>query len=291
MSTQELLQEESSRPGQEQNKQPGEQSEMRPTPKTDDLNYKPSEKLKGKVAIITGGDSGIGQAVAILFAKEGAKIVINYLEEHNDAEQTKKIIENNGSECLLIPGDVGDEEMCKKIVQETINHFGKIDIVINNAAEQHLIEKPEDITREQLERTFQTNIFSYFYLTKHALPYLKEGSSIINTTSVTAYKGNPGLLDYSATKGAIVTFTRSLSQALIKRKIRVNAVAPGAVWTPLIPASFPAEKVEEFGNDNPMERAGEPVEIAPCYLFLACNESSFMTGQVLHPNGGVIVNG
>ena len=270
---------------------PGSERKMDPQPISDDPEYKPSEKLKGKVAVITGGDSGIGRAAAILFAKEGAKIAIVYLEEDEDAEDTKQLIEKYGSEALLLPGDVSDNAFCESVIQKTIEQFGQLDILINNAAEQHTAQSLEELEIENLHRIFETNIYSMFYLTKAALPHLKEGSCIINTTSVTAYKGSPALLDYSSTKGAIVAFTRSLSGNLAEKGIRVNAVAPGPIWTPLIPATFDEEKTSEHGADVPMKRPGQPVEVAPCYLFLASKDSSYMTGQVLHPNGGSVVNG
>lgn len=278
-------------PPQHQSQQPGIESEMTPRPKSDDFNYKGSAKLLDKVAIITGGDSGIGRSVAILYAKEGAKIVIVYLNEHDDANETKRLVQELGRPCLLIAGDLGDEEFCKLVVQQTIDTYGKLDILVNNAAEQHPQESLEDITAEQLERTFRTNIFSMFFLTKAALPHLKEGSAIINTTSVTAYQGNPQLIDYSSTKGAIVAFTRALSQSLVEKNIRVNGVAPGPIWTPLIPATFSEEKVASFGQQVPMKRAGQPEEVAPSYVFLASDDSSYMSGQILHPNGGKVVNG
>jgi len=277
-------------PPQEQ-KLPGSEQAMDPKPITDDPSYKATGRLKDKIVFITGGDSGIGKAVAILLAKEGAKIAVVYLNEHEDADETRSLIEQYGSECLLIPGDISKEAFCKEAVKQTVDAFGKIDILINNAAEQHEAKEITDIETENLIRTFEVNIFSMFYITKAALPHMKEGSVIINTTSVTAYKGSPELLDYSSTKGAIVAFTRSLSQNLVKKNIRVNGVAPGPIWTPLIPASFDAEKTSEHGKKTPMERAGQPVEVAPCYLFLATNDSSYMTGQVLHPDGGTIVNG
>ena len=277
-------------PPQEQ-KLPGSEQAMDPKPITDDPSYKATGKLKDKIVFITGGDSGIGKAVAILLAKEGAKIAVVYLNEHEDADETRSLIEQYGSECLLIPGDISKEAFCKEAVKQTVDAFGRIDILINNAAEQHEAKEITDIETENLIRTFEVNIFSMFYLTKAALPHMKEGSVIINTTSVTAYKGSPELLDYSSTKGAIVAFTRSLSQNLVKKNIRVNGVAPGPIWTPLIPASFDAEKTSEHGKKTPMERVGQPVEVAPCYLFLATNDSSYMTGQVLHPDGGTIVNG
>lgn len=278
-------------PPQEQSKQPGIESEMVPQPVAETIEYKGSDKLKNKIALITGGDSGIGRAIAIAYAKEGADIVITYLNEHDDARETKNLVEENNRKCLTIAGDIGCEDFCQQIVTETLQEFGKIDILVNNAAVQFVKDNILEITQEQLLHTFQVNIFSYFYLIKAAIPYLKKNSAIINTTSVTAYKGNPRLLDYSSTKGAIVAFTRSLSQALVKEGIRVNAVAPGPIWTPLIPASFPAEDVASFGEQVPMHRPGQPNEIAPCYVFLASSDSSYMTGQVLHPNGGVIVNG
>lgn len=277
-------------PAQHQDKQPGTEQEMYPRPVYD--NEEPGcGRLKGKVAIITGGDSGIGKAVAISFAKEGANVAIVYLDEHNDARETGEIIKNKyGKQVLLISTDMRKEVNAKDVVARTLAEFGSIDIVVNNAAVQYPQQSIEDISAEQLENTFATNIFSQFYLTKYAVPYLKEGSTVINTTSVTAYRGSEGLLDYSSTKGAIVSFTRSLSQSLIKKGIRVNAVAPGPVWTPLIPSSFNEEKVASFGKDIPMERPAQPAEIAPCYVFLASKESVFMNGQVLHPNGGTVLN-
>lgn len=264
---------------------------MNPLPEFDDKSYVGSGKLLNKVAIITGGDSGIGRAVAIAFAKEGANIVITYLNEHTDAERTKKQIEQLGKICTVYAGDIGSELFCQEIVDHTMDQFGRIDILVNNAAEQYPQESIETITSEQLEKTFRTNIFSYFYLSKAVLPYLKAGSTIINTTSVTAYEGNKQLIDYSSTKGAIVSFTRSLSLSLIDRGIRVNGVAPGPIWTPLIPASFPATQVATFGANTPMKRAGQPKELAPAYVYLASNDSSYMSGQILHINGGIVVNG
>lgn len=267
------------------------ESEMHPKPVAQDKLEAEDLKLQNKVAIITGGDSGIGRAVAIAYAKEGADSVIVYLTEDSDAEETVRLVEEHGRKCLKIKGDIGEEELSEEIVKQTIDRFGRIDILVNNAAEQHPQKNIEQITSEQLLRTFKTNIFSFFYLTQAAMPHLKEGAAIINTTSVTAYRGSPELLDYSATKGAIVAFTRSLSQALADKKIRVNAVAPGPVWTPLITASFDKEKVESFGKDQPLYgRPAEPAEIAPCYVFLAAKDSVYMTGQVLHPNGGEVVN-
>ncbi|MCC2527139.1 SDR family oxidoreductase [Bacillus halotolerans] len=276
-------------PPQHQNQQPGFEYLMDPRPVFD----KPmkAKKLAGKTAIITGGDSGIGRAVSVLFAKEGANVVIVYFNEHQDAEETKEYVEKEGVKCLLIAGDVGDEAFCNEVVRQASQAFPTIDILVNNAAEQHVQPSIEKITSHQLIRTFQTNIFSMFYLTKAVLPHLKKGSSIINTASITAYKGNKTLIDYSATKGAIVSFTRSLSQSLVQQGIRVNAVAPGPIWTPLIPASFAAKDVEVFGSDVPMERPGQPVEVAPSYLYLASDDSTYVTGQTIHVNGGTIVNG
>jgi NAD(P)-dependent dehydrogenase (short-subunit alcohol dehydrogenase family) len=264
---------------------------MTPRPEFERPQYKPANKLEGKVALITGGDSGIGRSVAVHFAKEGADIAISYLNEQEDAEETKRQVEQEGRRCILIPGDIGQEDVCRQSVEQTVSQLGKLDILVNNAAEQHPQESIEDITEEQLDRTFRTNIYSYFFLVKAAMPHLKEGSCIINTTSVTAYAGSPQLLDYSSTKGAIVAFTRSLSQALAEKKIRVNGVAPGPIWTPLIPSTFPEEHVEKFGADTPLKRAGQPDEVAPCFVFLACSDSSYITGQILHPNGGEVVNG
>lgn len=279
------------RPPQHQRKQPGLESKMKPQPKSDDPSYKGSGKLTGKVALITGGDSGIGRAVAIFFAREGADIAISYLDEHSDAKKTKKLVEAEGRSCLLLAGDIGDEQFCVKTVEKTVKKLGGLNILVNNAAVQYPQENFEDITAEQLERTFRTNIFSFFFMSKAALKHLDKGDCIINTTSVTAYRGSSHLVDYASTKGAITAFTRSLSQTLAERGIRVNGVAPGPVWTPLIPSSFPADHVAEFGTDVPLQRAGQPEEIAPCYVFLASDDSSYMTGQVLHPNGGEIING
>lgn len=278
-------------PPQTQNKQPGIEAEMSPRPRAEDQRYQGSGKLKDKVALITGGDSGIGRAVAICYAKEGADVAIVYLDEHNDAEETKRQVEEEGRRCVRIAGDVGDETFCRKAVERAVKELGRLDVLVNNAAQQYPQKSIEDISAEQLELTFRVNIFSFFFMTKAALPHLKEGSAIINTTSVTAYRGSPQLLDYSATKGAIVAFTRSLSQALIEKGIRVNGVAPGPIWTPLIPASFEEEKVANFGSNTPMKRVGQPEEVAPCYVFLASNDSSYIAGQILHPNGGEVING
>ena len=278
-------------PTQRQKRQPGREHKMKPRPRAEAEKHRGSGKLREKVALITGGDSGIGRAVTIAFAKEGADMAIVYLEEHKDANETRRLVEEEGRKCLLIAGDVGQEKFCRRAVEETLKEFGKIDVLVNNAAEQHPQESIEKISEKQLERTFRTNIFSFFFMTKAAVKHLKKGAAIINTTSVTAYKGNPQLLDYSSTKGAIAAFTRSLSQALADKDIRVNGVAPGPVWTPLIPSSFPAEDVEEFGSDVPLGRPGQPEEIAPSFVFLASDDSSYMTGQILHPNGGTVVNG
>ena len=263
---------------------------MKPRPRAEDEKHRGSGKLQDKVAIITGGDSGIGRAVAIAFAKEGADISVVYLEERKDANETKRLVEEHERKCLLIEGDVGEDDFCRKAVEQTVKEFGRLDLLVNNAAEQHPQDSIQKITEKQLERTFRTNIFSFFFMAKAAMKHLKEGAAIINTTSVTAYKGSAHLLDYSSTKGAITSFTRSLSQALADKGIRVNGVAPGPVWTPLIPSTFPAKEVETFGSDVALGRAGQPEEIAPSYVFLASDDSSYMTGQILHPNGGTIVN-
>jgi NAD(P)-dependent dehydrogenase (short-subunit alcohol dehydrogenase family) len=271
-------------------RQPGIESLMIPQPIFDNPSYRGSGKLSGKIAIITGGDSGIGRAVAVAFAKEGADVAIVYLYERSDAIVTKQVIEQLGHKCLLIEGDLRNEQFSGFVVERTLAQFGRIDILINNAGVQYPQNSILDITAEQLEDTFRTNIFSFFYMTKAALPYMKAGSTIINTTSVTAYRGNKQLIDYSSSKGAIVTFTRSLSQSLIEQGIRVNAVAPGPVWTPLIPSSFSAEEVTTFGLDVPMERAAQPFELAPAYVYLASDDSSYVTGQVIHVNGGAMVS-
>jgi NAD(P)-dependent dehydrogenase (short-subunit alcohol dehydrogenase family) len=279
------------RPPQHQKRQPGREHKMRPQPKSGASGYVGCGKLRDRIALITGGDSGIGRAVAVLFAKEGADVAILYFNEHTDARETKRLVEAQGRKCLLIAGDIGREKFCRSAVAETKRELGSIDILVNNAAEQHPQESITKITEKQLEKTFRTNIFAMFFLTKAVMRHFKKGGVIINTASVTAYKGSPELLDYSATKGAIVAFTRSLSQALAEKKIRVNAVAPGPIWTPLIPSTFPAKEVATFGSDTPLGRAGEPEEVATSFLFLASDDSSYMTGQVLHPNGGRVVNG
>jgi NAD(P)-dependent dehydrogenase (short-subunit alcohol dehydrogenase family) len=278
-------------PPQHQEQQPGLEHQMSPKPVAVDPKYTGSGKLRGKVALITGGDSGIGRAVAIAFAQEGADVALSYLNEHKDAEEAKRLVEERGARCELFPGDIGYEDICRELVRQVMEKFNRLDILVNNAAEQHERQSLEEITAGQLERTFRTNIFSMFYLTKAALPYLKEGSAIINSTSVTAYRGSDHLIDYASTKGAIVAFTRSLASNLAKQNIRVNAVAPGPIWTPLIPASFGEDHVKTFGQSAPMGRAGQPEEVAPSYVFLASDDSSYMTGQVLHPNGGEIING
>jgi NAD(P)-dependent dehydrogenase (short-subunit alcohol dehydrogenase family) len=276
-------------PPQTQDHQPGREDKMRPQP-----DYVPKYagcgRLKGKVALITGGDSGIGRAVAVAMAREGAKIAIVYLEEHKDANETAEAVEAEGSKAIKIAGDVGTESFCRDAVEKAVKEFGRLDILVNNAAEQHETEDFREIKAEQIERTFRTNIFSFFFMAKHALQHIKKGGSIINTTSVTAYQGHKTLLDYATTKGAIVSFTRSLSEALVKDGIRVNAVAPGPIWTPLIPASFDAERVAKHGSSVPMNRPGQPNEVAPCYVFLASEDASYISGQVLHPNGGNVVN-
>lgn len=269
---------------------PGKQYEMIQKPEIQNPDQTGSGKLQGKVAVITGGDSGIGQAVAVAFAREGADVAICFLNEHKDAAKTQKLVEEEGRTCITLAGDIGNEQFCAEFIAHTIERLGRIDILVNNAGEQHPAEKIEDITEEQLERTFRSNIFSMFFMTKAALAHMQEGSVIINTSSVTAFKGNPQLLDYSATKGAITSFTRSLAVSLAGRGIRVNSVAPGPVWTPLIPSTFPPDKVKEFGKNVPLGRAGQPSEIAMSYVFLASPSSSFITGQTIHVNGGTIVN-
>ncbi|HEX2448744.1 MAG TPA: SDR family oxidoreductase [Methyloceanibacter sp.] len=277
-----------SQPPQEQDRQPGRETEMVPQPDFEP-RFAGSGRLEGKTALITGGDSGIGRAVSVLFAREGANIAIVYLEEDKDAADTMALVESEGATCLLIKGDIGSNKFCAEAVKRTVKKFGSLDVLVNNAAEQHEQEDVEEIDEAQLTRTFRTNFYGYVFMTQAALPHLKEGAAIVNTASITAYRGHPTLVDYSATKGAIVTLTRSLSTQLADKGIRVNAVAPGPIWTPLIPASFDADSVAEFGKDTPLGRAGQPNEVAPCHLFLACEDSSYMTGQVLHPNGGEMV--
>ena len=269
---------------------PGKESKMDPEPIYDNPEKKGTGRLKDKTAIITGGDSGIGRAVSVAYAKEGCNIVIVYNIADDDANETKKIVESYGGKALLIKGDIGDSSFCDEVVEKTIKKFKGVDILVNNAAEQHMQKSIEDITDEQLLRTFKTNIFSMFYLTRAALPYMKEGSVIINTGSVTAFKGNPGLLDYSATKGAVTAFTRSLALNLANRKIRVNQVAPGPIWTPLIVSTLDKKAIENFGKDTPLQRPGQPVELAEAYVYLASSDSSYMTGQTIHINGGSIIN-
>jgi NAD(P)-dependent dehydrogenase (short-subunit alcohol dehydrogenase family) len=265
---------------------PGHESELEPKPDWRP-RYPGSSRLKDKVALITGADSGIGRAVAALFAREGADVAILYLCEHDDAAKTKQIVEQEGRRAITIPGDIGDKSFCEKAVKQTVDGLGRLDILVNNAGEQHYDKDIRDISEEQLKRTFQTNIFGMFFLTQAALPHLKQGSAIINCTSETMYAGSPGLLDYSSTKGAITAFTRSLALNLVKKGIRVNGVAPGPIWTPLNPSGGqPPEKIPEFGKDTPMGRPGQPNEVAPSFLFLACEDSSYMTAQVLHPDGG-----
>ena len=272
-------------PPQVQDHQPGHETEMKPRPDYEP-RYPGSGRLKGKVALITGGDSGIGRATAVLFAREGADLAILYLNESEDAQETKRLVEREGGSCLTIAGDVGDPEFCRSAIDQVIKRFGRLDVLVNNAAEQHPKDEIEEITPDQIERTFRTNIYGYFYMTQAAMRHLKKGAAIINTTSVTAYRGSAHLLDYSATKGAIVAFTRSLAQKLAGEGIRVNGVAPGPIWTPLIPSTFSAEEVKQFGAKTPMKRPGQPNEVAPAYLFLACEDSSYVSGSVLHPNGG-----
>ena len=274
---------------QHQNVQPGMEYEMKPLPIFEDSNYVPSAKLQDKVVIISGGDSGIGRAISVLFAKEGADIVISYLNEHKDANYTKQIVESCGRRCILIPGDLRDENLSTYIVDTTINTFGKIDVLINNCGVQFPQNSILDISSQQLKDTFETNIFTFFYLTKAVLPHLGPNSSIINTTSITAFAGKKNLIDYSATKGAIAVFTKSLALSLADQLIRVNAVAPGPIWTPLIPSSFNEQEVEIFGTETPLKRASQPFELAPAYLYLASDDSRYVTGQVIHVNGGTIV--
>lgn len=273
-------------PPQEQAHQPGQQSQMNPLPESIRESYRGSGRLQGKVALITGGDSGIGRAVALHFAREGARLVIGYLDERDDAAETERLVREEGGECSSVAGDVGDPAFCRELVRRTVDLHGRLDILVNNAAEQHTVEKPEDLTPEQVERTFRTNVFAYINLATAALEHLGEGGSIINTGSVTGVRGHEKLIDYASTKGAIHALTFSLAQAVADRGVRVNAVAPGPIWTPLIPASFSAEEVAEFGTSTLLKRAGQPSEVAPAYVFLASEESSFITGQTIHINGG-----
>lgn len=275
-------------PQQEQEHQPGVETMMEPRPESEMEHYRGANKLLNKKTIITGGDSGIGKATAIAFAKEGADCVIVYLEEHKDAERTRELVENAGRKCILMPGDVGDSAFCRKVIEMAADEFGKIDVLVNNAGIQYPLDDFTELTDEQLHKTFQVNLFSMFYTIREALKHMPAGGSIINTTSITAYEGNPSLIDYSSTKGGIVSLTRSLSRSLAP-KIRVNAVAPGPIWTPLIPSSFSGEKVKSFGASTDMGRPGQPDEVAPCYVFLASDDSSYITAQTLHPNGGRFV--
>ncbi|KAK4424665.1 NADPH-dependent aldehyde reductase 1, chloroplastic [Sesamum alatum] len=284
-------------PPQKQEAQPGKEHVMDPTPQATSHDYKPANKLVGKVALVTGGDSGIGRAVGHCFALEGATVAFTYVkgQEDKDANDTlgmlMKAKHPDAKDPIAIPTDLGYDENCKRVVEEVVNNYGRIDILVNNAAEQYECSTVEDIDEPRLERVFRTNIFSYFFTARHALKHMKEGSSIINTTSVNAYKGNAKLLDYTSTKGAIVAFTRGLALQLVEKGIRVNGVAPGPIWTPLIPASFTEDESAKFGSQTPMKRAGQPHEVAPSFVFLASNvDSSYITGQVLHPNGGTIVN-
>jgi NAD(P)-dependent dehydrogenase (short-subunit alcohol dehydrogenase family) len=277
-------------PPQSQKRQPGRETKMKPRPDYQP-RYPSSGRLTGKVAIITGGDSGIGRAVAVLFAREGAMLAIVYKEEETDARETADLVAGEGGEALLLAGDVGRKAFCEQVVKRTVKRFGKLDVLVNNAAEQHPTEKLNDITEASLTSTFRTNIFGYVFMTQAALGVMKKGAAIVNTTSVTAYRGSRHLVDYASTKGAIVAFTRSLSEQLAEKGIRVNGVAPGPIWTPLIPASFPPDQVASFGGNVPLGRPGQPNEVAPAFLFLASEDGSYITGQVIHPNGGEIING
>ncbi|UPL49656.1 SDR family oxidoreductase [Hymenobacter sublimis] len=278
-------------PPQAQDQQPGIEQEMTPQPEYIRANYKGSEKLQGKVALITGGDSGIGRAVSVHFAREGADVAFTYLpEEEQDAYETRQLVEAEGRRCLTLPGDLRDPQFCQSIVDQTVQELGQLNILVNNAAEQFVNQDVADIPDEQWLDTFQVNFFSFVRVTKAALAHLKEGDSIINTSSINAYRGNQQLVDYTSTKGAITAYTRSIAQQLAEKKIRVNSVAPGPIWTPLIPASFPAEKVASFGKDTTMKRPGQPSEVAPAYVFLASEDASYITGQAIHPNGGEVLN-
>ena len=277
-------------PPQHQEHQPGREAQLEPRPQSD--SGRPgANRLADRTVLITGGDSGIGRAVAIAAAKEGADVAIAYLEEHDDARETRRLVNEKGGECLLLAGDLGEEASCERVVQQTVDRFGRLDVLVNGAGEQHPQSRPEDISHEQLVRTFQTNVFAQFYMVKAALPHMKQGGSIVTIASVTAYEGNPKLIDYSATKGALVSFTRALSNAIIERGIRVNAVAPGPIWTPLIAATFSADKVATFGKDTPLQRPGQPYEVAAAVIFLASDEASYVSGQTIHVNGGTVVNG
>lgn len=276
-------------PAQSQERTPALESEMTPKPQYDDPNYKGSGKLKDKVALITGGDSGIGRSIAVYYAKEGADVAVVYLDEHEDAKETQRAVESYGRKCLLMAGDVRNDQFCQDAVKKTLKTFGKLDILVNNAAVQYLEPSLEEIDAAQLGDVFATNIFAMFYFTQAAVPHMQPGSSIINTTSINAYKGNSKLLSYSTTKGAILALTRSLAKPMLEKGIRVNGVAPGPIWTPFIPDAFEDEMVEGFGKQVPMKRAGQPKEVAPSFVFLASEDASYMAGQVLHPNGGVVV--
>jgi len=284
-----VSEQEQSFPPQHQEHQPGIQAEMTPKPQAEAKSYKAAGKLEGKAAIISGGDSGIGEAVAVAFAKEGADVAILYLDEHQDAERVQELVENEGRRCIALSGDIGDEAFCAEAVRQAVKAFGRLDIVVPNAAEQHVSKNFAELPTAQIERTFRTNVYGAFFLVRAALPHLKEGGSIVISTSITAFRGSPDLVDYSATKGALLAFTRALANQLVDKKIRVNCVAPGPIWTPLIPASFDEEKVKEFGQNTPMGRPGQPDEVAPSYVFLASDDASYITGQTLHPNGGEIV--
>lgn len=278
-------------PPQHQKQQPGKETLMNPAPEFIKPGYKGSDKLKGKVVVISGGDSGIGRATAVLAAREGADVGILYLNESEDARETERLVKKEGRKCMIVAGDIGSPDFCKKAIRQVEKELGRITTLINNAAEQHPKADFTDISPEQLERTFKTNIFSYFYLAQAAVPTFEEGDTIVNITSVTAYRGSEALVDYSSSKGAITAFTRSLSLQLASKKIRVNGVAPGPIWTPLIPSTFSEKKVSTFGDDTPLGRPGQPSEVAPCCIFLASDDSSYMTGQILHPNGGEVING